>query len=164
MSVADEHGVVIERRSRSHRARCDCGWQGHAWNELRPAEADAWHHVYGDSRVVDVSPGTSSSLTAPPDPGGRRKGLSIERLVDKARFLADCPSPYGKQAVIELWHSAGEDSVAVQAAITEVGELLSRHSRRSASTADSEWLQLITAKRLLQETLQLEDSPSYRRG
>jgi hypothetical protein len=36
-----------------------------------------------------------------------------------------------------------------------------RHSRRSASTADSEWLQLITAKRLLQEALEQEDTRSY---
>jgi hypothetical protein len=77
----------------------------------------------------------------------------VAELINRARALADSPSPYGKQAVPDLWMLAAEDSVAIEAAISEIGELLLRHSRRTASTADSEWLQLITAKRLLQEAL-----------
>jgi hypothetical protein len=164
--------VVIERRGRSHRARCACGWSGHAWNELRPSEADAWHHIHGNSRIVDVSavpdrtdPSTDHSTGPVPviaigssteparAPRAPRAVPPVAELITRARALADSPSPYGKQAVPDLWMLAAEDSVAIQAAISEIGELLLRHSRRTASTADSEWLQLITAKRLLQEAL-----------
>jgi hypothetical protein len=86
---------------------------------------------------------------------------SVERLVNRARALADSPSPYRQQAVSDLWHLAAEDRALVQAAISEIGELLRRHSRRSAGTADSEWLQLITARRLLQEALEQEDTRSF---
>jgi hypothetical protein len=76
--------------------------------------------------------------------------------------LADSPSPHRQQAAGELWRFAAEDPDLLQAAISEIGDLLRRHSRRSGSTADSEWLQLITAKRLLQTTLeQDEDTRSY---
>jgi hypothetical protein len=87
--------------------------------------------------------------------------VDVDRLVNRARALADSPSPYGKRAVIELWHVAAQDRALLTAAVKEIGELLSDHSRHSASTADSEWLQLITARRLLQETLEQEDTRSY---
>lgn len=177
MSPAGEHEVVIERRGRSHRACCACGWMGHAWNELRPAEADAWHHLFGDDNVIDV-PALASSVAgaaARPAHAGRghtgaragsrlpepaRRLPSLESLVNRARALADSPSPYRHQAVGELWRFAAEDRALLEAAVSEIGDLLWRHSRRSASTADSEWLQLITAKRLLQETMQQEDRGS----
>ena len=175
MAPGDEHRVVIERHGRSHRACCACGWNGHRWNELRPAEADAWHHVFGEEAVVDLSTITASdeagaghgsrllgAAIAPSvvaDPA--RKSPSLESLISRARAFADSPSPYRKQAVAELGRIAAEDRALVQAAISEISELLWRHSRRSASTADSEWLQLITAKRLLQETLDSEDAGSY---
>jgi hypothetical protein len=161
--------VVIERRGRSHRARCACGWSGHAWNELRPSEADAWHHIHGNSRIVDVSavPDRADHPTGPVpvitlrstiEPAAApRAAPPVAELISRARALADSPSPYGKQAVPDLWLLASEDSIAIQAAISEIGELLLRHSRRSSSTADSEWLQLITAKRLLQEALEHEE-------
>jgi hypothetical protein len=173
VSPTGEHDLVIERRGLSHRACCACGWMGHAWNELRPAEADAWHHLFGDDRIIDVAALASSvaGAAARPDwaaPGhaavGARSHLpeptrrlpSLESVVNRARALADGPSPYRHQAVGELWRFAAEDRTLLEAAISEIGDLLWRHSRRSASTADSEWLQLITAKRLLQETMQLE--------
>lgn len=177
MSRGGDHRLTIERRGRSHRACCVCGWAGHAWNELRPAEADAWHHLFGDESVVDISAGgdrvdrgvdrpTSVPLDPPPGPAGAspepgRRLPSVERLVNRARALADSPSPYRQQAVSDLWHLAAEDRALVQAAISEIGELLRRHSRRSAGTADSEWLQLITARRLLQEALEQEDTRSF---
>jgi hypothetical protein len=150
---------------------------GHPWNELRPAEADAWHHVFGDDSIVDISaiagradrtveqPATGS-FEAPVSSGSAssesvRRLPSLESLVNRARALADSPSLYRQQAVSELWRLAAEDRALLEAAMSEIGDLLKRHSRRSASTADSEWLQLITAKRLLQETLEQEDTRSY---
>jgi hypothetical protein len=177
MARADEHRVVIERRGRSHRAFCACGWTGHAWNELRPAEADAWHHVFGEETVVDVSAagvsvssaltqGRSHQLSAPNvpphsfSPPGRRSP-SVESVVNRARTLADSASPYSHQAVQDLWHMAAEDQSLLESAISEIADLLWQHSQRSAGTADSEWLQLITAKRLLQETIEQEQLRSY---
>jgi hypothetical protein len=167
MPRADEHRVVIERRGRSHRACCECGWTGHAWNELRPAEADAWHHVFGDEYLVDLnavsasvhgpirSPGAGRSV-----PGSDPRSPSVESLVNRARALADSPSPYRHQAVYDLWRFASEDQALLKAAISEIGDLLWQHSQRSAGTADSEWLQLITAKRVLQETIEHRENPS----
>lgn len=168
MALAHDHHVMIERRGRSHKCVCSCGWTSHAWNELRPAEADAWHHVYGDEVIVDVSAipdersaggggrpaGRPGSGTAPGD--GRR---ALEDLVRQARALAERPSPYTSNAAAELWRAAGEDPVLVQAGVTELVELLARHDRRSAGAADSEWLQLITAKRLLLDALAQGDDP-----
>lgn len=146
-----EHRVVIRRRGRSHRATCPCGWSGHAWNDLRPAEADAWEHVFGTDRIVDGGSG--------PDLSGAAAGA----LARRARELAGSPSPYGRQGPAELWAMAAQDSTAVHAAISEIGELLAAHSRRSAGTADGEWLELITAKRLLEETLREAGVGSYSR-
>jgi hypothetical protein len=177
MSRAGEHRVVIERRGRSHRAYCACGWTGHAWNELRPAEADAWHHVYGDECVVDVS-GTGLSvhsalaqpaverlgppgLPSSPLPDAGRRSPSVESVVNRARTLADGPSPYSHQAVRDLWRVAAEDQAVLQSAMSEISDLLWQHSQRSAGTADSEWLQLITAKRLLHETMEQKEIRSY---
>lgn len=182
MSLGQDHRVTIERRGRSHKCLCSCGWRSHAWNELRPAEADAWHHVYGDSVIVDVSaipdersvpavggerPAGAGQPGGRPEPygggqaGGGQSSRSVEELVRQARELADGPSPYTRGAAPELWRQAGEDSVVVQAAITELVELLANHDRRNAGAADSEWLQLITAKRLLADALALcEDKAS----
>ena len=173
MSLAQDHRVTIERRGRSHKCLCSCGWRSHAWNELRPAEADAWHHVYGDSVIVDVSsiPDERSVPLAGGDravgvlqgdhgggpAGGGQTGRMVEDLVRQARELADGPSPYTRGAAPELWRLAHEDSVLVQAAIAELVELLANHDRHSAGAADSEWLQLITAKRLLADALALND-------
>lgn len=167
MTRGGDHRVTILRRGRSHTARCSCGWNSHAWNELRPAEADAWHHIYGDSVIVDVAAipdergpdgpvGHEVEAPVVPVAGDPRSG-AVERLVQKARTLADRPSPYAREAVAELWRVAAQDRLLVQAAISEIGELLSVHSRRSAGAADSEWLQLITAKRLLGEALAHEE-------
>lgn len=150
--------MTIHRRGRSHTARCACGWGGHAWNELRPAEADAWHHMYGEARIVDDSEQAVASTAAPPLTSRRPRGASAEALITRARELADGPSPYAGRAATELWHLAAEDPLTIHSAISEISELLWRHSRRSASTADSQWLQLITAKRLLQEALDKESA------
>ena len=150
MRRAQDHVVTIERRGNSHRARCECGWESHAWNELRPAEADAWHHVYGEDVIVDVAQTSHSSLrrstTGAEDPS---TPLAVEHLVRRARDLASEPSPYGKNAHCELWEAADHDTVVVRAAAAKVEELLSRHNRQSLGTADNEWLDLMTAKRLL---------------
>lgn len=157
MPKAGDHTVIIERRGRSHQAHCRCGWSGHAWNELRPAEADAWHHVHGDSCIVDTAPvnlrEAAFQLGVPQASQMPTLDASIERLVTRARIIADGSSPYSDQAVAELRKLAGEDGSIVQAAIAEVGELLRKHSLQSKSTADGEWLQLRTAKRLLEEIL-----------
>lgn len=164
MSPTQDHRVTIERRGRSHKCICSCGWRSHAWNELRPAEADAWHHIYGDSVIVDVS--SIPDERSVPLPAGERTasaylggldsghpGKNIDELVRQARALADRPSPYTGGAAVELWRQAGEDAAVLQAAISELVELLARHDRHSAGAADSEWLQLITAKRLLNDAL-----------
>lgn len=168
MSLAQDHRVTIERRGRSHKCVCSCGWRSHAWNELRPAEADAWHHVYGDAVIVDVS-AIPDERSVPLGPGERPHGgyvgpaaegqtdRAVEELVRQARGLADRPSPYTGGAATELWRQAGEDPLIVQAAIAELVELLARHDRHSARAADSEWLQLITAKRLLGDALGVGD-------
>jgi hypothetical protein len=86
---------------------------------------------------------------------------SPESLVNRARALADRPYRYRQQAVDELWRLAAEDQPSLRAAVAAIGDLLRLHSRRSASTADSEWLQLITAKRLLEAALEQEGTHSY---
>lgn len=169
MSLAHEHRVMIERRGRSHKCVCSCGWTGHAWNELRPAEADAWHHVYGDEVIVDISSIPDERSPAGGGRGGPQstyggaaggdRSRAVEQLVRQARELADRPSPYTKDSAPELWRLSGNDRVLVQAAVAELVELLARHDRRSAGAADSEWLQLITAKRLLTDALAQGDEP-----
>lgn len=176
MSSPVEHQVVIQRRGRSHRAWCRCGWKGHAWNELRPAEADAWHHVFGDASIVDTtsvrdpSDPFSEPVVAERVPGSprdraletARRSRVVNALVGQSRSFADSPSPYNRQATGELWRIAGEDRTLLQSAVSEIDELLRRHSRVSAHTADSEWLQLITAKRLLQHTFEQQDLAGLR--
>ncbi|HEX9529814.1 MAG TPA: hypothetical protein VF954_01655, partial [Acidimicrobiales bacterium] len=61
--------------------------------------------------------------------------------------------PYGEQAAGELRRLSGGDRKLAHAAIDQLSELLRRHSRQSKSTADSEWLTLRTARRLLEESL-----------
>jgi hypothetical protein len=159
---AEDHRIVIERRGRAHKAVCSCSWAGHAWNELRPAESDAWHHIYGDSAVVDVS-AVPDERNLPADPASRSgvavtgpaepQDAAIEQLVRDACALAARPSPYTKGAAPELWQRAAGDRLLVHAAINQLVEMLSRHDRVSAGAADSEWLTLITAKRLLSDSL-----------
>jgi hypothetical protein len=159
-----EHRVIIRRRGRAHRCSCSCGWTGRAWNELRPAEADAWEHVFGPDCIVDMdsvakledrlearrpAPELVAALV--------RTGSSpaaVDKLVRHARSVANRPSPYSHHACEEIWRIADHDPAAIQSAIAEVDELLARHSRRSASTADAEWLELITTKRLLADSLE----------
>jgi len=153
-----DHVVTIARRGRSHRALCACGWESHAWNELRPAEADAWHHVYGEDVIIDVtenSHATSGHSTVEATQASLSR--TVENLVREARDLAGEPSPYAKKAYSELWTTADHDQVAVRAAVAEVQELLASHARQSLGTADSEWLELMTAKRLLLHALELSD-------
>jgi hypothetical protein len=155
---AQDHVVTIERRGRSHRAHCACGWESHAWNELRPAEADAWHHVYGEDVIVDVAekarvPSGHAAFEAKRN----SSSVTIEHLVRKAQDLAGEPSPYGKNAHFDLWDAAGHDPVAVRAAVAEVEELLANHNRQSLGTADRQWLELMTAKRLLLQALAVGD-------
>lgn len=167
MTLTQDHRVTIERRGRSHKCVCSCGWTSHSWNELRPAEADAWHHVFGEEAIVDVSaipdersaPGVAPArgrASAGPGPGARI-GRTVEDLVRQACELADRPSPYTRGAALELWRLAGEDPVLVRAAMAELVELLALHDRRNAGAADSQWLQLITAKRLLGDAGHLDE-------
>ena len=162
--------MTIQRRGRSHRAVCDCGWTSHSWNELRPAEADAWHHVYGDEPVIDLTataeerPKTTTSRPTSPEPTEAARSRAIDHLVRLAQDLAAKPSPYSGYAATDLWRSAGEEPLAVQTAVAEIEELLARHERQSSGAADSEWLQLITAKRLLLQALALGDRPGTRRA
>ena len=160
-----EHIVVIERRGTAHTARCGCGWAGHPWNELRPAEADAWHHTYGDSRVVEPPPparqwpppGAAGADWTVVDGGGSAAavgagdpGRLADRLVNRARALADGPSPHRPGNVDDLAAVAGGDMAAVSEALGAISDALRRHSQRSAAAADDEWLRLHTARRLLQ--------------
>ena len=186
MARAGDHQVIIRRWGRSHTASCPCGWSGHAWNDLRPAEADAWEHLYGEECIVDTAAipgpgeetlGASRTLylgalsETPPDapgtpdapdrPGPGRAGTAPAELARRARELAGSPSPYGRQGPTELWNLAGGDHSAVHAAVSEISGLLAAHSRRSAGTADGEWLELITAKRLLEESLRESGVRSY---
>lgn len=152
--------MTIERRGRAHRAVCSCGWRSHHWNELRPAEADAWHHVYGDEVIVDMtgitddrSAGAERSIEAPAVAQQAAQSLAVEHLVRHAQDLAGQPSPYSRGAATDLWRTAEQDGVKIQAAVTEIEELLARHDRQSSRAADSQWLELITAKRLLLQAL-----------
>jgi hypothetical protein len=162
-----DHRVTIERRGRSHRAVCVCGWTSHSWNELRPAEADAWHHVFGDEVIIDIlaipDDRSSDALSGGSGRGGGGAGalaamqaarsLAVEQLVRHAQDLAARPSPYSREAAPELWQAADHDALRIQSALTEIEELLAWHDRQNARAADSEWLQLITAKRLLFQAL-----------
>lgn len=166
--------MTIERRGRAHRAVCSCGWMSHHWNELRPAEADAWHHVYGDESIVDVSAITDErsagagraerSPAAPTVAQQAAASLAVEHLVRQAQDLAGQPSPYSRGAATELWRGADQDGVKIQAAVTEIEELLARHERQSSRAADSEWLELITAKRLLLQALAYGGEAGARRA
>lgn len=146
---------------------------GHAWNELRPAEADAWEHVYGSDCIIDLDTiaGPDAEWNPESDLPGRslpaselvtvlaRGGSSptaVDNLIRHARAVASSPSPYSPHAREEIWHLAAHDPSAIRSAITEVDVLLARHSQRNASTADAEWLELITTKRLLSHTLESE--------
>jgi hypothetical protein len=142
-----QHSVMIERRGVAHRARCACGWAGHSWNELRPAEADAWHHTFGDDRVVDVraAPEAERSLFAP-----TAVAAPVDRIVGLARTLARGPAPHRPVVIEELSRAAGESSAALGEAHQQIGDLLRRHARRSRSTADEEWLELHTARQLIE--------------
>lgn len=165
MDQARDHVVTIERRTRSHRAVCVCGWESHAWTELRPAEADAWHHAFGDAAVVDVS---QQSQAAPerhtPTQAPEARPQDMEQLVRTARELAGGPSPYSRNTSVELWDAAGRDADAVHKAVAEVEALLATHERKSLGTADGEWLDLMTAKRLLLHALGVNDQSASPRG
>lgn len=177
MSRVGDHHVTIRRWGRSHTASCPCGWSGHAWNDLRPAEADAWEHIYGDERIIDAAaipgpggevPGDPAALhldaltgNQPCSAGPARAGTAPGELVRRALELAGSPSPYGRQGPTELWNLAGGDLAVVQEAVSEIGGLLAAHSRRSAGTADGKWLDLITARRLLEESLRESGVGSY---
>jgi hypothetical protein len=163
---AQDHAVTIERRGRSHRALCACGWESRAWNELRPAEADAWHHVYGEDVIIDVAEKAhATSGHSPVGATAPSPSDTVGYLVRKAQDLAGEPSPYGNNAHAELWDAADYDTVAIRAAIAEVEELLAGHNRQSLGAADSEWLELMTAKRLLLKALDVGEqsgAPSTR--
>lgn len=146
MSSDGVHSAVIERRGVAHQARCACGWSGHSWNELRPAEADAWHHTFGDSRVMDAR--TASEETAPVPLA--RSSASVEQIVSAARSLARSSAPHRPSAIDELSRAAGDSAAALTEAQEEIAELLRRHARRSSSAADEEWLELHTARRLIE--------------
>jgi hypothetical protein len=159
------HHVIIRRRGRSHRSCCSCGWMGRSWNELRPAEADAWEHVFGSDCVIDLDTIGGADEDWMQSSWAKRDELvtamartsvspvKVADLIRHARAVASGPSPYSQHARDEIWHLAAQDSTAIRDAISEVDELLERHSRRNASTADAEWLELITTKRLLVDSL-----------
>ncbi|HZT64694.1 MAG TPA: hypothetical protein VFA11_02790 [Acidimicrobiales bacterium] len=150
MSNADEHPVLIERRGSAFRASCPCGWRGHPWNELRPAEADAWHHVYGDERVVDVEAARAQVAS---HVSAAATSVSVERLVHAARDQARGSSPHSPAAVEELARTAERSPQVIAEARDKILDLLQRHSRQNAGAADGEWLELHTARRLLDAAL-----------
>jgi hypothetical protein len=108
-----------------------------------------------DERAADLyRPGATRS----PGPGATTlmqaaRSRAVEQLVRHAQDLAARPSPYSRDAAPELWQAADQNTVLIQSALTELEELLARHDRQSSRAADSEWLQLITAKRLLFQAL-----------
>jgi hypothetical protein len=116
---------------------------------LRPAEADAWHHIYGETVIVDLSSSTQPPPAPTPQQTDPDRSQAVELLVRQAQDLAAKPSPYARSAAPELWRSSGQDMVAIRSAVSKVEGLLARHDRQASRAADSEWLQLITAKRLL---------------
>ena len=154
---SERHSVVVERRGTAHRACCACGWFGHSWNELRPAEADAWHHLFGDDRIIDVRPGAApdAASTAHMAPGGYAPAgtLPVDRLVDTARALARGSSPHSQAGIEELTRAAAGLPDALAEARDRASDLLRRHSQRNAGAADDEWLELHTARRLLDAAL-----------
>jgi hypothetical protein len=157
---SERHSVVVERRGTAHRACCTCGWSGHSWNELRPAEADAWHHVYGEARIVEVRPGAAGdpASTARMVAGRGEAALPVDRLVDRARALARGSAPHSPATVDELAKAASGDADALADARDRASELLRRHSQRNAGAADDQWLELHTARRLLDAALARADA------
>jgi hypothetical protein len=159
---SERHSVVVERRGTAHRACCTCGWSGHSWNELRPAEADAWHHVHGDERIVDVGPGPApdpaSTARRMAVPGQGEGALPADRLVERARSLARGSAPHSPAAIEELARAASGDADSLAEARDRASDLLRRHSQRNAGAADDEWLELHTARRLLDAALSRADS------
>jgi hypothetical protein len=96
------------------------------------------------------------TIVEPARAGAPPPSASVQSLVGKARALADSSAPHGRGTTDELLRLAMNDRHVLEEASSQVSELLRRHSRDSANTADSEWLQLLTARRLLQAALEKE--------
>ncbi|HEV2369934.1 MAG TPA: hypothetical protein VGR90_08650 [Acidimicrobiales bacterium] len=156
MPGSDSHLVMIERRGVAHQARCRCGWSGHSWNELRPAEADAWHHTYGDDRVVEVKAAQEGEWGRYAGPGSAVPE-PVNRIVDAARSLARSNAPHRPAVIEDLTRAAAGSTAALDEANEEIGDLLRRHARRNAGAADEEWLELHTARRLIEAARQRLD-------
>ena len=147
MPSTESHYVVVERHGAAYRSRCGCGWSGHSWSELRPAEADAWHHTYGDDRLVDAATAESQRVA---ESAALEAARPVDDIVSAARSLARSATPHRPAVIADLTRAAGSSNAALADAGREIERLLRAHARSSWSTADEQWLELRTARRLIE--------------
>lgn len=106
-----------------------------------------------------MKPGASADAAQVARAGGAggaappAEGLPADRLVDTARALARGSSPHSPAGIDELGRAAGGSPDLLAAARDRASEMLRRHSQRNAGAADDEWLELHTARRLLDAAL-----------
>jgi len=158
VSEVAKHRASIEQRRKVYIAICTCGWRGPRVQVLREAEADAWTHQFGDSRLVVldapdavayVSVGASLSQ-APEAPWVSADDTGVvDRLVIRARELARSSAPHRPGVTRELQALAEGSTARLERARSVIVDLLHQHDLASGGAADSQWLELHTAKRVL---------------
>lgn len=149
-----EHRVVIEQRAGSYATVCDCGWRGEVWDDLRRSEADAWRHEHGRDRLVVVTPTRRRGHDQPGDgvPRVAEPSDLVDAIVRCARQLAAGTAPMSQASKDELWAVAGS-RFELEEARARLGALLESTSTDNLGTADEQWLEIMTARHLLDATL-----------
>jgi hypothetical protein len=166
VSEVGKHSASIEQRRNVFIAICTCGWRGPRARVLRDAEADAWHHQFGESRLVvlDASRAAayaSSPSAEPPWMVNDEDSEVVGQLVSRARELARSSAPHRPGVTRELQTMAEGSTARLERARSVVVELLQRHDQDSYGAADSQWLELHTAKRLLDAAADWHTAPAY---
>ncbi|HMC51513.1 MAG TPA: hypothetical protein VKI64_02050 [Acidimicrobiales bacterium] len=169
MTETGKHSASIEQRRDVYIAICTCGWRGPRARVLREAEADAWHHQFGDGRVVVLDNARSTARSpsraakagpeAPP-PAADGDAEVVDRLVSRARELARSSAPHRPGVTRELQTMARGSTARLERARSTIVELLHKHDQASGGAADSQWLELHTAKRILDAAADWHTAPA----
>jgi len=161
-----KHSASIEQRRDVYIAICTCGWRGPRARILREAEADAWHHQFGEGRLVVLDASrpaayASSPSAEPPWMVSDEDTEVVGHLVSRARELARSSAPHRPGVTRELQTMAQGSTARLERARSVVVELLQQHDQASYGAADSQWLELHTAKRLLDAAADWHTAPAY---
>jgi len=142
VSEVAKHRASIEQRRKVYIAICTCGWRGPRVQVLREAEADAWTHQFGDSRLV--------VLDAPDAVAYVSVGASLSQAPEAPWVSADDTGVVDRPGVTRELQALAEGSTArLERARSVIVDLLHQHDLASGGAADSQWLELHTAKRVL---------------